>query len=464
MKRISLILLAAAMILAGCNAGSGESAGESAGGSEATSVPVSEQTAQENQEPIELLIMTDAVDGEMAEFYDGINDLYQEAHPGTNVTLKHEAMPFNDLMGAPLQVRYASGSAPDIQLMTVEMTLTLVEAGYLQQLDEYYTEEVREDYFDGIVESVSTFDGHPYNFMLHRGLEMLAYDADVLREEGIEPPKTPQELIEAAKAVTTPDRYGLTAFIDPTDHLIMTWMPFIWGEGGDALNDTLDAGALNSPEVIRGLKSIRELSESGALNPLPSRPGNNGGIIGDGETVFQFLPFTQCGMLAKDYPERLESLEVTRYPTPEGKPFVTFGGGWALGATSMSKHPEEAKEAAFWMAVEDNSTIKKMLDVSGNMPCRRSVLEDPEVSALYDSKLYRMIMDDEEQMNGVRMAYVATSEFNKILIDLLDRTLFELETPVETIAEEQNEKMNDYISSYDGPKDGLRRQDLSLGK
>ena len=214
--------------------------------------------------------------------------------------------------------------------------------------------------------------------------------------------------------------------------------------------------------MIKGLSLIRELATSPAFNPMPSRPGNNGGILGDGETIFQFMPFGQCAMLQRDYADRVEELGVTRYPTPEGMPFVTFGGGWALGASAASKHPQEAKEVAYWMAIESEAIVKEMLADSGNMPCRRSLLKDPEIAAIYEGKPYSMIMNDTEQLDGVRMAYVATSEFNKILIDLIDRTLFETNTPVETIAREQNEKMNTYIAGYQGPKEGLSRRNMGL--
>ncbi len=420
-------------------------------------------TAFAEPEIIELTLMTSNVDDEMADFWEyELPKLWAEAHPDSNIVIKHEAMPFNDLQGAPLQVRYASGNAPDLQLMSVEMTLTLVEAGYLLPLDEFYTEEVKNDYFDGIVEGVSTFNGHQYSFMLHRGLEMLCYDKSVLDELNIEAPTTPEELIEAAIAATTPDRYGFTAFVNPVDHLIMTWIPFVWGQGGDAVNASIDAGALNTPEVIKGLQLIRQLAESPAFNPAPTRAGNNVGIIGDEETVFQLVPFSQCRILEQQYADRLDDLVATRYPTPEGKPFVTFGGGWALGASAMSKHPEEAKQVAYWMAVESNEIVKQMIQSSGNMPCRRSVLEDPEINESYSGPMYSMIMNDAEHLNGVRMAYVANSEFNKILIDLFDRTLFELETPVETIAKEQNEKMDAYLAQYTGPREGLSRQNLGL--
>lgn len=418
--------------------------------------------AQASGEPIEITVMTDALSGPMAEYYETLNDRFREAHPGTNIVIKHEAMSFNDLQGAPLQVRYASGMAPDVQLLTVEMTLTLVGAGYLQELDRFYTEEVRADYFDGIVEGVSTFNGHVYTFMMHRGLEALFYDNKVLQEAGVAVPGTPEELIEAATKLTTDDRYGFTAFVDPVDHLIMTFIPFVWGEGGDVVNESLTEATIDSPEVIRGLDHIRKLMESGAMNPKPTRAGNDRGILGDGETVFQLLPFANSRTLAVQYPDRIADLGAARYPMPEGAKFITFGGGWAVAASAQSKHPEEAAQVAYWMAVEDNTTVKMMIQNSGNMPCRRSLLNDPEVQAVYNNQLYQAILSDEGHLNGVRMAYVAPSEFNKILIDMIDRTLYELETPVETIAAQQNEKMNQFLSTYTGPREGLRRQSFAF--
>ena len=43
-----------------------------------------------------------------------------------------------------------------------------------------------------------------------------------------------------------------------------------------------------------------------------------------------------------------------------------------------------------------------------------------------------------------------------------EKNLFEVNTPVETIAKEQNEKMDAYIAGYEGPKDGLSRRNMGL--
>ena len=61
---------------------------------------------EDKGDTIELTVMTNAVEGNLADFFDNrLPQLWAESHPDSRIVLKHEAMPFNDLQGAPLQVR-----------------------------------------------------------------------------------------------------------------------------------------------------------------------------------------------------------------------------------------------------------------------------------------------------------------------------------------------------------------------
>mgnify|MGYP002225238876 CR=1 FL=1 len=61
----------------------------------------------------------------------------------------------------------------------------------------------------------------------------LFYDADALEEEGIEPPKTWEELKSAAEKLTTKDRYGIVLPVEKTAYTLFNWWPFMWMDDAD---------------------------------------------------------------------------------------------------------------------------------------------------------------------------------------------------------------------------------------
>lgn len=79
----------------------------------------------------------------------------------------------------------------------------------LADLSSYYTDDLKKDILPSYLEAATGDDGKIYTLPFECETLGLFYDADVLKEEGIEPPTTWEELKSAAEKLTTDDRYGI---------------------------------------------------------------------------------------------------------------------------------------------------------------------------------------------------------------------------------------------------------------
>ena len=183
------------------------------------------------------------------------------------------------------------------------------------------------------------------------------YRRDLLEAAGIQPPKTWDELIAAAKALTKPAADGKDAqygFIFPGQrgwNLTLAWIPFVYSAGGDifkdrkpafdskagvdALNLLIQLKAYSSPDVISF--GEHEVNQS-VLH----------GQVAMGVSASAITPEIE----APDSPIK-GKVASTGFPlqTADTKPKHSAAlGGWAFGVSDYSKHKDAAAFVAMWLA------------------------------------------------------------------------------------------------------------------
>ncbi|BAS27852.1 ABC transporter substrate-binding protein [Limnochorda pilosa] len=157
----------------------------------------------------------------------------------------------------------ASGAGPDV-LFTQEFTLVpWMKAGYLAELDELldlsrYSFLPQQSYAqsDGKTYAV-LYEGFPYGGLI--------INTKLFEQAGIDIPRTPEEFIEAAVALTKPPhQWGLAHpfdFSNPS-YIMQGGMIVIKGFGGRIIDENGNP-AVNSPEFIEGVKYLKRLYDSG---------------------------------------------------------------------------------------------------------------------------------------------------------------------------------------------------------
>ncbi|MFD5573872.1 sugar ABC transporter substrate-binding protein [Streptomyces cadmiisoli] len=87
--------------------------------------------------------------------------------------------------------------------------------------------------FSASATSLGSYDGVQYGVARSVNSLALIYNTKLLKDAGIDPPRTWAELREAAKKLTEGDTYGMAFSASPNADGVYQFLPFFWSAGGD---------------------------------------------------------------------------------------------------------------------------------------------------------------------------------------------------------------------------------------
>lgn len=297
------------------------------------------------------------------EFNEANDDIYVNAE----IIIDDGASSYSDSVNAAL----VAGNLPDILALDGPYVASFAEADIITSVDEYITDEDREDFVDSIIQQ-GTYNGELFSLGAMEASVPLYYNKDIFEEEGIAAPAsieeawTWDEFLEVAQQLTTEDRYGLNLFMNYGVGEWLTFMgaPFVWSNNGELISEdgtTVD-GYLNSPETVESLEFVKTLFEEEVVSLTPGEmqfeEGNAAMALGG--------PWIAVSAEDADF-------EWGMMPYPYKEVPKSPSGSMAYGITTLSEHPEEAFEVMAWMTNEE-STIG-LSEVTGMPPARHSAFE-----------------------------------------------------------------------------------------
>ena len=248
----------------------------------------------------------------------------------------------------------------------------------------------------------------------------LFYNVDMLKNAGINPPTTWEELYSAAKALTTEDVYGLVLPVEDSGYTLFNWWPFMWMNGADVLSTDRSKCVVNSPEMVQALdfwgSFFREGLSPSSLQIGPWDIGN----IGTGVAAMQVSGTYVINAAETTYGD--VNIGVVPLPAPEGKKSVTVAGGQKLAANAQSKNIDAAAEFIFWLYgnTEDTSLASKWVtEAKFAYPARQSVIDAN--SEIYTKGLRK---DFTDFYNTAVPEPSYSAEISDILSDTLQSVMF----------------------------------------
>ncbi|WP_284642423.1 ABC transporter substrate-binding protein [Paenibacillus silviterrae] len=325
---------------------------------------------------------------------DAIKPLLPEFEAATGMKVTVQGL-FEDQLTQKLTVQFTSGSAtPDVFMYRpLQEGKLFYKNGWVQPLDEYVKKDAAYDFNDFSKSAVgsATVDGKLAGIPIITEQEILYYRKDLLKQAGIEVPKTLDELVAAAKKLHDPSKemYGFVAR-GQRSPLVTQVSSFLYSEGGDFTKG--DQASINTPEAIKAFTTygtlLKDYGPPGVLNmSWPQAIG----IFAQGKVAF----YTDANSIYQNATDKEKSKiadQVGFAVFPAGKagskPYNITSWGLAMNAKAANK--DAAWEFIKWATSKE---IVLKTQQKGNPGPRASVWEKPEGVTGFPAELVPIIKE-----------------------------------------------------------------------
>lgn len=370
MRRASIIAVlgAVSVVLAACSSGSTATDSSTDATPTSDESQASEGTAAPS--PVTMTIWSPENRPDDAAAHAELIQAFESANPDIKVELVTTTW---DDHFSRLAAAKAAGNVPDIAYTWMPNTVSLLQQGTWEDVSDVWAAVGGEAAFPAGQAKALCKDGACYAVPFVGYPHGLWYRKDLLESAGLQPPKTLDELLEAARKLTTPDRKGICLFNKGLDAYYV--LDLMLAAGAETFNAD-GTVAIDSPatrEVLQFIKTV-----------------NDEGLTPDGWTALNMddakLPFLADKCAMKIDSTSFANTIATEHADDFGKyGFVSIplaGGsfaGWA-GASSYAipvgaQHADAAKRFLEFLATPENYQAFMAKQVLGFAPMVTSVAQ-----------------------------------------------------------------------------------------
>jgi multiple sugar transport system substrate-binding protein len=354
------ILAIGALTLSGCtptSAGSPSGGGEGGGGDK--TVTVWHYFSDENQ----VKVMTD------------YKDKFESENDG--VTVENVYVPY-DQLNSKLISAVGAKTGPDVVVFNGAEASTLALGGALAPLDDYWNGFADKDQFpESVIHSV---DDKTYAAQGYVNLLGLWYNADILKEIGVEPPTTMDELNAALDKAVAAGKGGITLSGLPQSQ--GEWQAFPWLSSYGFTYDKPEAAPLQ-----KAFETVQSWTKSGALTKEA--------VTWDQTVPFQTfaagnVAFAENGNWQLGTAKSSAKFDYGVVPLPVGEDGGVYLGGEGEAIGAFSDNPDLAwdyLQSTYFsadgqaIALKDVGSIPARSDAAG----AKEVSDDPILAAFAKS-------------------------------------------------------------------------------
>ena len=335
-----------------------------------------------SQQPVVLNLLMTAPDAQPWKM--GIVKDFETKNPGIQINVI-EGPNATNLLEDLYTSAFILGDSPyDIVNMDVIWTPKFAAGGWLLSLSDRITKEELAAFSPKDVEA-GIIEGKLYRIPMRSDVGVLYYREDLLKQAEFQPPETIADLLKISQALKKQGKtnWGYLWQGRQYEGAVAMFVEVLEGFGGFWVNpSTLEVG-LDRPETLKAIAFLKQTIQEGI-----SPPGVTTYIEEDTRRIFQsgqaaFLrswPYVWSLANAKDSPIK-GKIAIKSMVGINPKTGAACLGGWGLGISKSSKHPEEAWKAIKYFTSEE--VQRRFILNAGYVPSRRALFTDPEIIAKY---------------------------------------------------------------------------------
>jgi len=360
MKRTIVLLLACVVAVSLTACGNSNSKNDNAGGSPAaTSDP---KAPSAGEEPVTISFFSNNADQTTGQGLaeKQLADQYMKENP--NVTIKFEAISPDQQYQDKLKIYNASNALPDVMMIWSLPGLMnpLIKKNTLL---EFTQDDLKDLNFEPAALKAFSANDKVYGLPKNSDFLVLYYNKKIFADNGLQPPATEAELIEAGKKLSQKKIVPLA--VAGRDG----WPLFLWfqnqmqrstGSFATLTQAVERQGTFKSLGGIDAAAKMQEIVKSGALGEgfLNNDYGAAKNLFVQGKAAMFMMGQWEMGMGSDEsIPEEIRG-NIGALPIPAGDKgantdlMAWFGGGY--GVNSQSEHVQEAKAFVLWLMKQDN--------------------------------------------------------------------------------------------------------------
>lgn len=367
---------------------------------------------------------------EVAEGFRKRYEAWAREHPQWRLDLNIIPDSFSTTEQARLLEKARVGRAPDCANVDSFTVPLFIQQGALRPLDEHFSREEVQDLFPYVRDVITGPDDHIYAWWWSTDLRVIYRRTDLVPE----PPRTWDELIEAAKRAEEQDpnvdgylfnggRWEAATF----DNLAYFWM-----QGGQLLDEDgrpVFATGENGEKMLRVLELLKEAVDSGAA---PSRVTtftnyDEFETAAQGKSVAMFLggsfQYTSLqSLLGKD---EFAKWDVSMPPGPEPGQTATGTGGWTVAAFS-----DDPEKVAACMDIVKDVYVGEGNELTGELPTSRRLFDSLEAFQAPIWQRFKRYLQEGQARPGLAIYPALSSELQIAIGSVLTGSA----TPEEALA------------------------------
>ena len=340
-----------------------------------------------------------------------------------------------------------SGEGPDVGYMYNEMFPTYIDAGAVEDMSSYVTDEDKKEY--KYLSNGNMMDGQ-YGWPLVTGVPfVLYYNEDILNALGEKAPETWDDFARICQEATKDtdgdgkvDQYGFACGMNTSDIGAMQilnayYYSALWQNGGQVYNDDLKSVSFADEagkEAVTWLKGLTSYMNEDFMSLSWSDAFSN--VFGAGKAAFGITRSSQTDgtTFAETYP----NLNWNFVTSLKNKEFGTFGATDCLTLMSACEDKDLAMDFIKYVTGSEFMTAY-------HAKCPGAALTESE-PYVGDEKMEKIYTDDKDKWHGIQAGPCGTQILNQLAADF--QGIMSGETSVDEGLKEAEDYANGLLEEY----------------
>ena len=340
-----------------------------------------------------------------------------------------------------------SGEGPDVGYMYNEMFPTYIDAGAVEDMSSYVTDEDKKEY--KYLSNGNMMDGQ-YGWPLVTGVPfVLYYNEDILNALGEKAPETWDDFARICQEATKDtdgdgkvDQYGFACGMNTSDIGAMQilnayYYSALWQNGGQVYNDDLKSVSFADEagkEAVTWLKGLTSYMNEDFMSLSWSDAFSN--VFGAGKAAFGITRSSQTDgtTFAETYPD----LNWNFVTSLKNKDFGTFGATDCLTLMSACEDKDLAMDFIRYVTSSEFMTAY-------HAKCPGAALTESE-PYVGDEKMEKIYTEDKDKWHGIQAGPCGTQILNQLAADF--QGIMSGETSVDEGLKEAEDYANGLLDEY----------------